>query len=303
MTIGSTGLTGSHRASGVEIRHLWAARLDRTALLIRITPSRGRRLGAPARLTGPLILAAAAVLVYLLPVSTGLLEYSREAISRGQIWRLVTGHWTHTSLDHLTWDVVAFLALGGAAAWRGRGLFWRTVLGSAAAISAALLLLAPQWQTYRGLSGIDSALFVALAATLWLESERRADRWLGAVAQIVFVGKLGFERLTGSALFTTETPGHEVVPLAHFAGAGVGLTAALSRRRRHARADPRARDPIRDRSSRARPSRGCGPASPARSRVPAPATGRPRRRPSGSVAPPARRPPPTAPRPGSHQAW
>ncbi len=53
MTIGSTGLTGSHRASGVEIRHLWAARLDRTALLIRITPSRGRRLGAPARLTGP----------------------------------------------------------------------------------------------------------------------------------------------------------------------------------------------------------------------------------------------------------
>ena len=203
-----------------------AAGLDRTAVLLRVTPPRGRRLGAPALLAGPLLLSALAVLVHLLPGAAALLQYERAEILRGQLWRLLTGHWTHTSPDHLVWDVVAFSALGVALAWRSRGLFWRTVIGSAAAISAALLLLAPQWHTYRGLSGIDSALFVALAVTL-LAGERRADRLRGAAALLLFAGKVGFETLTGSALFTTPVPDHQVVPLAHLVGASVGLVAAV----------------------------------------------------------------------------
>ena len=110
------------------------------------------------------------------------------------------------------------------------------MLGSATAISVALLVLAPQWGTYRGLSGIDSALFVALAALLLLKSGRWPDRSLGAVALVLFCGKVAAEMLTASALFTSDTPGHEVVPLAHFVGAVVGLSAVFGQHRLEARA-------------------------------------------------------------------
>jgi len=215
------------------------ARLDDTALVIRVQPSRGRRFGVPAllvlpkllTLAGPVLLAAGAVVVHLLPGVISLLEYSRDAILGGQLWRIITGHWTHASLDHLVWDVLAFAALGGAVAWRDRGLFWWTVLGSAVAISLTLFVFAPQWETYRGLSGIDSALFVALGAAVWMESKRRSDRWLAGTALLLFSGKVSFEMLTGSALFTTDVAGHEVVPMAHFVGACVGVAAAWGRRR------------------------------------------------------------------------
>lgn len=233
---GTASLRGARRASDGGPLDSWAARLDQTAVRIRLRPPRGRRLGAPAfqaanRLAAPALLAAAAVLVQLIPGAAGLFEYDRSAILDGQLWRLFTGHWTHLSLDHLAWDVLAFAALGGALAWRSRRLCRRIILGSAAAISAALLLIGPRWESYRGLSGIDSALFAALAATLWLENRRRSDRWLGATALILFCGKVGLEMLTGSALFTGDVPGHEIVPLAHFVGAGVGLALVLGQRR------------------------------------------------------------------------
>lgn len=204
----------------------WAAWLDRVALRIHVTPPRGRRLGAPALLAGPALLSAAAVLVHLLPGVAGRLEYDRAAVLRGELWRLLTGHWTHLSADHLALDVVAFAALGAALAWRGRRIFWRTVLGSAAAISLSLLLLGPQWSSYRGLSGIDSALFTALATLLWLGGGR-SERPLGAVALALFAAKIACESITGVALFTPTVQGHDVVPLAHLAGAAVGLAVAV----------------------------------------------------------------------------
>ena len=231
MTATGTGVTGSRPLAEVRVmgsREPWTARLDRTAMRIRFPSLRGRLLGAPAVLAGPLLLSAAAVLTFLLPSATELLEYDRTAILAGQVWRLVTGHWTHASLDHLGWDVLAFAVPGCAIAWRSRRLFWRVLWGSAAAIPAALLMAAPEWVTYRGLSGVDSALFVALAVMLWADPERRSDRWLGSVALALFGAKVAFETLTGTALFMGESAGHAVVPLAHLVGAGVGLAAATA---------------------------------------------------------------------------
>ena len=205
----------------------WVARLDHTALRIHVSPPWGRRLGAPAIFAGPLLLSATAVLVHLLPGAARLLEYDRAAILRGELWRLLTGHWTHLSLDHLALDVAAFAALGGALVWVGRRLFWRTVLGSALAISLSLLVCGQEWSTYRGLSGIDSALLGALATLLWLGGGRRGERRLGAAALLLFAGKIGYESITGTALFAAETPGHEVVPLAHLVGAGIGAAVVL----------------------------------------------------------------------------
>ena len=40
------------------------------------------------------------------------LQYDRTAIAGGEFWRIVTGHWTHWSFDHLLWCTISFVALG-----------------------------------------------------------------------------------------------------------------------------------------------------------------------------------------------
>ncbi len=131
---------------------------------------------------GPLILGSATGLVAAWPRAAGLLEYNRDALLAGEWWRALTGHWSHASLDHLGWDLSVFLILGCCLALRSPRTFWTTLVGSTLAISAALLTLGPQWQAYRGLSGIDTALFVTLAMLSWFDSRRPTERWLAATA-------------------------------------------------------------------------------------------------------------------------
>jgi hypothetical protein len=86
-------------------------------------------------------------------------------------------------------------------------------------------------QTYRGLSGLDSALYVTAAVTLGLRLWRH-ERRLAAAAALVSVlglaGKVAYELATGAALFVDAAGlGFVPVPLAHATGALAGLLAAL----------------------------------------------------------------------------
>ena len=40
------------------------------------------------------------------------LQFDREAVAGGEIWRIVTGHFCHWNFDHLFWDLSMFLILG-----------------------------------------------------------------------------------------------------------------------------------------------------------------------------------------------
>ena len=40
------------------------------------------------------------------------LVFDRQAILQGELWRLVTSHWVHSDVEHLTWNLVAFGLLG-----------------------------------------------------------------------------------------------------------------------------------------------------------------------------------------------
>ena len=57
------------------------------------------------------ILVLLAFGIPFLPAATASLEYDRAATSAGQLWRLVTCHWTHWSTHHLFWSGGAFAAL------------------------------------------------------------------------------------------------------------------------------------------------------------------------------------------------
>src|SRR3990172_6884652 len=60
------------------------------------------------------LLALLAGIVYLVPGLASSLQFDLSAIAAGEGWRIVTGHWTHVSLDHLLWDAAVFAALGFA---------------------------------------------------------------------------------------------------------------------------------------------------------------------------------------------
>jgi len=184
------------------------------------------RFGARAVVV-PIVLGVIALVVYAAPGLGEALEYQRNSILGGEFWRALTGHWTHGSIDHLAWDVFAFLALGCAIAARSSRLFAWTVGLSAVSISTFLLLFAPQWERYRGLSGIDSALFVALAIHLWKDPARSRARWVASLALGLFVLKITAEAALGRALFANDTPGYTVVSSAHLVGALAGVAAAL----------------------------------------------------------------------------
>lgn len=169
-----------------------------------------------------------AVLVWLVPGFPDAFQFARTELGSGEIWRVVTGHWAHWNADHLMWDVVVFAVFGGLVECRSRAGFTGVVVGSAMAISAALWCAAPEFEYYRGLSGIDSALFAAFFARLLIGAWRDRSLLSGAVpvlALLGFVGKSVFELTTGSTVFVSDDA-FTAVPLAHLAGAAVGVAVA-----------------------------------------------------------------------------
>ncbi len=98
-------------------------------------------------------------------------------------WRLVTGHLVHWSTEHLVWDLAVFLGLGVACELRSRR---RTALALALAVVGigwGARLWTPGLDVYRGLSGLDAALFTLLAARC-LRGPSRAIRLAGAPGRI-----------------------------------------------------------------------------------------------------------------------
>ncbi len=190
--------------------------------------------GRAAGLTPALLLGLPALLPLLRPGAARWLEYDRGRIAAGEAWRVVTCHWTHWTADHLLWDLGVFVLLA-ALCWRlGRARAAAALAAAALLIPLALWTLAPDLGRYRGLSGLDSALFVFLAVTL-IRRERSAGRpataALLAAFLLGFAAKVAFEAATGGALFVDASDAFVPVPLAHLVGGVCGGAAAVCRSR------------------------------------------------------------------------
>ena len=169
------------------------------------------------RFGAPLILSLPALLFHAVPQW---FQYDRAAIAAGQGWRVLTCHWTHWSFDHLAWDVAAFVVLIGLGMRTNGRRVLLTLALAAVAIPLAVAIAMPGMQFYRGLSGLDSALFTVVAIPLmreeWSAGRRGAARLI-AVVLVSFALKIVLEGLTGATLFADSS--HFVpVPLAHAVG-------------------------------------------------------------------------------------
>ncbi len=198
----------------------------------RCRSSAGRLGAPPLRAVRALIVALtilATACIFASPQLTGALQLDRDRLASGELWRVLTGHVTHWTAEHLAFDVLAFALL-----------LWlcleRTVLRTLATLGAAavvipitVLIAHPDMQFYRGLSGLDSALFVLLGALLLregIQEQRRGLTLIAALALVAFAAKSAFEIATGDAVFAASG-GFVPVPIAHVAGALVGLIAGL----------------------------------------------------------------------------
>jgi rhomboid family GlyGly-CTERM serine protease len=181
----------------------------------------------------PALVVSLAALALVTPDLTAAWELSRTAVADGEWWRVVTGHLTHWNLDHLFWDAATFFGLAAVCMWRRPVTTVAAVLVGGIVISATVLAAHAELETYRGLSGLDTALFTLMATMIYQEARRDGDRALGAAAKwavAALVAKTTYEVLTGATLFV-DSEGAGFVPLAsaHAAGAVVGFLAAIAK--------------------------------------------------------------------------
>jgi rhomboid family GlyGly-CTERM serine protease len=178
----------------------------------------------------PFLLASLAVLSYF-SINQNSFQYDATAIANGEIWRNISGHFAHWSFIHLFWDALAFLILGCICSFRSLKDFIFLILLSSLIISFSVEIFHPGMRCYRGLSGIDSALFCYAALNYIrdsIENKRGAFALAGSAAIVLICGKTIYEIATGSTLFVGSS-NFIPLPIAHITGAIAGAMVFFSK--------------------------------------------------------------------------
>jgi rhomboid family GlyGly-CTERM serine protease len=179
-----------------------------------------------------LLMVAAALVIAIIPDAADRLQLDRSAVlQHGSLWQFVTCHWTHWSVSHLFWDCLALGVLACLCERENRARFLSCVAISVPVIPLVLWFTEPWMLTYRGLSGIDSALFALLVTMLMQDAVRRGDRpglVVGGLVFAAFACKVGYEFLAGQTVFVdSAATGMVPVPMAHVVGAITGLLSGI----------------------------------------------------------------------------
>jgi len=164
------------------------------------------------------LLGAGAIIAYLiLGAAPEDWVFDRVAITQGEWWRLVAGHWVHSDFEHALWDIAALLLLGTLFEAR---LQWRLPLAlliGTVGVDVWLWWGDPTLRYYCGLSGILNSLLIVGLLQLWRDLRHPLILLTGVSAAV----KILVEINAGQALLTqTAWPS---VPVVHAVGFLCGL--------------------------------------------------------------------------------
>lgn len=175
---------------------------------------------------GPAVLIGLACLVQSSPQDLdALLRYDRALVLSGEYWRIASGHFTHTNLNHLLLNVATLLLYWVLFPNRHplpRLLIEVSVLATLCGL--ALVLFEPRVRWYMGLSGLVHAL-LALSATQ--EILQRETRWRGTLLLSILALKVYSEYYGTEGSLVSRWIDAPVVHEAHFWGLACGIVAAL----------------------------------------------------------------------------
>ena len=186
------------------------------------------------------LFALPAVLIAFLPATHGALLYDRDAILRGELWRLWTGHWVHFSASHLGWNLVVLLAAGILLERERPGRLLHYTLLTAPLTGAAFLILTPTMHTYGGLSGLATGVVTLLALVRITDEPGERLRWV-AVLGLLFA-KILLDAGRTAPLFT-EFATADIRPSAWAHALGLA-SALLFIRPPNSRPQPAAAEPL-----------------------------------------------------------
>ena len=159
------------------------------------------------------------------------------ALAASQPWRAFSAIGVHYSSAHLAGNLagIALAAVYGIAALvpPRLALAWL----AAWPLTHAGLLVRPDLMHYGGLSGVVHAGVAAITVWVLATARTRAQRWVGALVAIGFVGKLLSEAPWGPTLRQLAGWDITIAPLVHSTGAIAGaLCAAVALRLARSRA-------------------------------------------------------------------
>lgn len=152
------------------------------------------------------------------------LEFSREPVWAGEIWRLWTGHLVHTDVFHLLLNLSPALIIYFA--------FFPTIRGVelllcaslfCPLISVALLMFYPAIDWYNGLSGLLHALVAYFSIRLACTQSR--IYW---AALVLVWTKILVETLAAQSGYVSFIGDMRVINEAHFIGALIGTSAGVA---------------------------------------------------------------------------
>lgn len=151
------------------------------------------------------------------------LEFDRQRILSGQLWRLWTGHFVHSHWLHFSLNGAAVLALYVIFIERFRvSDVLLSMLLFPLVISCTLLIFYPYLAWYNGLSGVLHAV-VGYACIRFAFTR---SGWYG-LGFFILWGKVLLELLQHYQGYSYELAGMMVITQAHFIGAVVGTLIGL----------------------------------------------------------------------------
>lgn len=152
-----------------------------------------------------------------------LFVYDREAIFRGELWRLITAHMVHFNNSHLIYNLIVFAVIGWIIEHKGYRYFKLLCLLMAFSISAVMIMLKPEMAYFGGLSGMVCGA-IAYGSLLCLR-EQSPWRTISIISIIFLFLKVSLETYTdGSILPYWGTQDFLPIPLSHI----VGILTAVS---------------------------------------------------------------------------
>lgn len=152
------------------------------------------------------------------------LEFDRQQILAGQVWRLWTGHFVHSHASHLALNAISAVALYWIFALRIDAFaLWSYGFFFSFLISIVLLGLYPDLAWYNGLSGLLHALFSCICVHLIYTRS-----WVYGFGLIAVWSKVLLEMWRAHGGYQGEMEGMAIIIEAHFIGVVVGTFTAVS---------------------------------------------------------------------------